>query len=818
MHTPLRLACQLSIWILLTALAGAAPLSSSANVANASTEGGRVIVLGFDGADSRHVARMMEAGELPNLARLAEKGTFAPLRSTNPAESAAGWAALNTGLQPAKNGVPSFFGRDFFEGGSFDGQPRANAFHMRTESRSTEEMEIPGLLGFLAGKSPMTLAAMGGLAVFVIFLLVFLGLLRTKGPLGVLLALILGAVGAWGAHRCAGYAPAEIPKVTRNLIEADGFWKPAAEHGVRSIVLDAALAFDRPSVEGARVLAGLGLPDARGDIGEWFVYTTKETEFGLWPEGSDSGTGSGQIFKVSWQENRIEAKVPGPLRFGSQEPLESELASIEKQKADPNIGWKKSRELNTRQAEIEDVLEAYNKGGNEARVTVDLAIEKLDDGRVRVTMGGTSHEIAEREWSGWFPLEFGINPLLSAHAVTRVSVLSMDDPFTLFVSTLDIDPSHPHFWQPISQPQGFAGEIAEWIGEPYETVGWACLTNQIKDKELPIDTFLQDIEFTMGWREAMTYSALARDDWEILFSVFSTPDRVQHMTYKYADSKHPLHEPEEAAREIDYFGKTTRLADVIDETYRQVDRVVGKVMDEFMRPEDTLMLCADHGFTSFRRQVDVNNFLAENGWLVLKDDLNSTRRRMLANSVDWSRTQAYALGLGMVFVNLKGREPLGIVEPSDARALLEQIRDKALELQDPEGIDGPTPAIRDVVISEDAFEGPFADRCSDLMLGFEEYYRVAWDTAGGKLDLREADTDSGGIEILPDAIFEDNTNNWCGDHASVSPHIVTGIFFSSRPVVVPEAGVEVTHIAPTVLDLAGVPIPADYDQAPLARP
>jgi predicted AlkP superfamily phosphohydrolase/phosphomutase len=348
-------------------------------------------------------------------------------------------------------------------------------------------------------------------------------------------------------------------------------------------------------------------------------------------------------------------------------------------------------------------------------------------------------------------------------------------------------------------------------------VGWACLTNEIKDKELPIDTFLQDIEFTMGWREQMTEAALKRDDWEVLFSVFSTPDRVQHMTFKYADPLHPLHEPEEAARVVSYFGKSIPLSEVIDETYRQVDRVVGEVMAK-LKLEDTLMLCADHGFTSFRRQVDVNNWLAENGWLHLQSDLTSRKGRYLHNSIDWTRTQAYSLGLGMVFLNLKGREPKGIVEPAEARAILEAIRERALQLEDPDGVDGPTRAIRDAVLAEDSFAGPYVDRCADLMLGFEEFYRVAWDTAGGKLDLREQDDpDTGRKTVVPDSIFEDNTNNWCGDHASVSPDIVTGIFFSSRPVVVPDGGVNVTHLAPTVLDLVGVPIPGDYDEAALVR-
>ncbi len=782
--------------------------------------GGRVIVLGFDGADARTVQRMMDAGELPNLKRLASQGTFAPLRSTNPAESAAGWAAINTGLGPARNGIPSFFGRRLSER---SGLPQTDAFHMKSVTRPTGEMELPGMLGLLGGRDPLVVAGIAGGAICLAFLAVFLGLLRLRARLGIPLAVVFGGLGGWGAHRATGYVPSAIPKVTKNLIEADGFWKPAAENGVRSIVLDAALAFDRPGTDGARVLSGLGLPDCRGDVGEWFVYTTDELELGIWPEGSSSGTGSGQTFKVTWRDGkRIEARIPGPLLFWEQDRLKSELADIQAQLDDRDVGWEKSQGLREREADLTRELERFDTNlgsANEGRATADLLVERIDGERVRVTIGEESQELGAGQWSDWYHVSFEISPLVSVHAVTRARVLQLEPTFELYVNTLDIDPERPPFWQPISQPTTFSGELAEWTGDPYETVGWACMTNQIKDKKLPIEVFLEDIEFTEQWREDLTYAALARDDWELLFSVFSTPDRVQHMMYKYFDDKHPKHDPVEAAREITFFGETTTLGQVIPAIYRQVDRIVGKVMDEYMRPDDTLLLCADHGFSSFRREMNVNNWLAEKGYLAIKDDLTSTKNDSLDQAVDWSRTKAYSLGLGMIFVNQKGREAKGIVEPSDARALLESIRNDFLEATDAAGDGGAVRVGHDAVILADAFEGPYMDRCADMMLGLAENYRVSWSTAGGKIDLEQKKDSAGtpaGIGL--DDVYKDNTNNWCGDHASVSPEIVKGIFFSSRPLVVPDTGVNVTHVAPTALALLDVNVPADrFDDPPLAE-
>jgi hypothetical protein len=125
----------------------------------------------------------------------------------------------------------------------------------------------------------------------------------------------------------------------------------------------------------------------------------------------------------------------------------------------------------------------------------------------------------------------------------------------------------------------------------------------------------------------------------------------------------------------------------------------------------------------------------------------------------------------------------------------------------------------DVVILADAFQGPYLERCADMMIGVAEYYRVSWETAGGKIDLQTIKAADGGVDTIGlDDVFKNNNNNWCGDHASVSPEIVQGIFFSSRPLAVPAGGVNVTHVAPTVLDLLGLIPPADWDELPLARP
>src|SRR6185503_8430442 len=191
---------------------------------------------------------------------------------------------------------------------------------------------------------------------------------------------------------------------------------------------------------------------------------------------------------------------------------------------------------------------------------------------------------------------------------------------------------HPPFWQPISSPFEFSAELAKDCGL-YETYGWPTLTMPFKDEKIAPEVLLEDVEFTEGWRMKLTDERLARNDWRCLMSVFSTTDRVQHMTYQFHDEKHPLHDAAAAAREMTFFGERIKLSDAIPAIYRQMDHIIGDVLGK-LRPEDTLFVISDHGFQTFRRQVHLNNWLAEQGYLVTKPLTKENRNGLVF--VDWS--------------------------------------------------------------------------------------------------------------------------------------------------------------------------------------
>jgi len=655
------------------ASASAAPVAMSRSRASAApAEDQRLIILGFDGGDGRTVEEMMDAGELPNLQRLRSEGTFARLSTTAPAESPTCWASLNTGQNPGKTGVSGFVKRNHGRSG-----PSAGFGHLVSEDKAIGEFEhVP-----LPVLDPVASAAAFGGVVLVVFLIVFGVLLKMRWALAGVLSLLLACAGSWAGFHFQGYLPSEIPRYT-NPNAARNFWDYAADAGVSSIVLDAAQAFDQDSPEGARVLAGLGVPDSRGGIGDWFIYTDDDLVLKRPPEGERSST-AGTKFRVDWRDGEIRTFLYGPVNFWEKDRIQQELDRLEERQNDPNLGYKESIALRERQDQLEDDLRPY-RGGNEGRVTVDLVVEKLGSDRAAVEIDGQRQELAVGEWSDFYHLTFEINTLIKVKAVTRVKLVSLEQPFELFVNTLDIDPASPPFWQSISEPHDFAPELVKTSAGTFETYGWACATMPFKDGEVSPETLLEDIEFTMQWRERVTYAQLKRDDWKLFMSVFSTPDRVQHMTYQYYDEEHPLHDPAVANREMTFFGETIKLKEAVPAIYRQVDRIVGKVMNEHLGPNDTLLICADHGFQSFRRQVSVNNWLHDHGYLAVKSGLEKSDGGDMRKYVDWSNTKAYGMGLGFIYVNEKGRETHGIVPPSEKAALLAQIQADLLASKDPE--------------------------------------------------------------------------------------------------------------------------------------
>jgi predicted AlkP superfamily phosphohydrolase/phosphomutase len=233
-------------------------------------------------------------------------------------------------------------------------------------------------------------------------------------------------------------------------------------------------------------------------------------------------------------------------------------------------------------------------------------------------------------------------------------------------------------------------------------------------------------------------------------------------------------------------------AHTIEDLYQRMDQLVGLAL-QHVDEQTVIFVLSDHGFCSFRRGINLNSWLRDNGYLALQEGATESGRYF--KGVDWNRTRAYTLGLGGLYLNLKGREAQGIVKPgAEAEALKQELIQKLSNLKDEER---NALGIQNVYASSALYRGPYLAEAPDLIVGYCEGYRTSWDAAVGK---------------VTSTVFEDNCKAWSGDH-SVDPVLVPGVLFSNRKIDAPDPGIE--DMAPTVLQLFGVDRPAWMEGRPV---
>jgi len=812
-----------------------APANEPARAASTAQGSSRFIVLGFDGADCRLTTKFLEEGQLPNLAKLRESGSFYPLRTTNPAQSPVSWAAFNTGLGPEHTNIYDFVCRL-----NEDRSAPADA-HGRKPKLPKPLPQIA--LAYPAPESsdpflPRPLRSdawpfvVGGsmAAVFI----VFLGLLRfgAKFPWkAASLISVLLAGGSWFAlDRVSSWIPRELP-VPKSEKRGTDFWHFLDKAGVSTLglVVPLTFPFKEEELANTKMLAGLGVPDARQSWGDWFVLTEDAQKAETITKGSQMG-GEGIVLERDPSRDRGRAKaykatIEGPTNFWLKDKLDARAKEINDRMATGQTTRDENLSLS---AEL-DAIRQQQKNGLRAEVLMEARVS--EDGK-RVAIELDHHEItrpdgddlAAGDWSPRVRASFQLNPLLRLQTLVTFRVLSIQ-PLEIFLKPLNLDPRTPPPQGALSVPREFSKELAtsKVVGD-FETLGWACMTNALNDAVIDEETFLQDVERVCEQHEKLLFDRLERNDWRFFFEVFGVTDRVQHLMFRHIDPQHPKHNPAEAAREVTFFGKRMPVKETIVEIYRQMDRIVGEVVRRSASDGKTaLMVVSDHGFSSFRRGVWINNWLQQNGYLAISPqalELDAMRMNDLFDSkkllagVDWSQTRAYSLGLGKIFLNVKDREPNGIVEEKDREALEREIAQKLEQSLDPKT---GKPFIKKAYLAREIYPGherndlgaENRDNAEDIVIGFAEGYRVSWGTALGGIRtevISKEDPSQGSRVAQP---FEDNVDRWSGDHCSVDPSLVTGIFFSTLRYKPPtdEPTPDVRHCAPTILQYFGVPVP-----------
>ncbi len=387
-------------------------------------------------------------------------------------------------------------------------------------------------------------------------------------------------------------------------------------------------------------------------------------------------------------------------------------------------------------------------------------------------IAGERYPLRVGEYTPWVNVVFRAGPGVKAHGICRFLLTQTEPDVNLYVTPINIDPENPAL--PISHPSYYSAYLAKLLGA-FATVGMAEDTWALNEGAIDEDAFLEQAYLIHQEREAMFFNALEKLKHGVAACVFDSSDRIQHMFYRYLEGR-----------------ASGRHAGTIEEMYARMDDLVGRAM-KYVDQDTAFFVLSDHGFGSFRRGVNLNTWLLENGYLALKDGL--TTAGPYFKGVDWSRTRAYTLGLAGLYLNLKGREAEGIVAPgAEAEKLKAELIARLTGLRDPET--GEV-AIQRVYATNQIYRGPYLEEAPDLIIGYSNGYRISWDAAQGKVTGK---------------VIEDNAKAWSGDHC-VDPVLVPGVLFSNRKIDADDPGIE--DMAPTALALFGLPKPAYMEGKPI---
>ena len=216
--------------------------------------------------------------------------------------------------------------------------------------------------------------------------------------------------------------------------------------------------------------------------------------------------------------------------------------------------------------------------------------------------------------------------------------------------------------------------------------------------ELGYDTTKSNVELIKNF--------IKNKEWDLIFSVIQISDRLNHIFWRFLDENHRRYEP------------NSPYSSVLKDYLKYVDKKLGEIL-ALLDDDTTIIILSDHGMLSMHNRINLSDWLIKESYLVLKEPV-SEKIKLDKSMIDWTKTKVFAIGAyeGQLFINLKGREPEGIVTVSEYDSLVEELKSK-LELI--RGDDGSKLNTKIFTKKED-FQGSHNSHAPDILVYFDNLH------------------------------------------------------------------------------------------------
>jgi predicted AlkP superfamily phosphohydrolase/phosphomutase len=518
------------------------------------------------------------------------------------------------------------------------------------------------------------------------------------------------------------------------------WWDVLVDAGVDVEVYRIPGNFPTPESE-AKVLGGMGTTDLRGGFGTYTLYTDTVLE-------KDNPKGDVEVVTVHDLDLDGTPETMTSTLRGPPDQFHLEPGQIP-------------------------------SGSDYLTTGLTLHIDSQTDTAV-ISVGDQNALVEQGEWSDWIEVNYDLLPMgvMPVTGTVRFYARQLRPQLQLYASPVNISPGAPIM--PITSPEDFVTEVYESIG-PFYTQGMPEEQDALKDGVFDDDDYLKQVALVQEDNGRMADLALDRfAPGDATFVYYSDIDLQSHMLWRHKDPKYP-----DAPKHPAFEAVAARShGEDIEGFYRDVDRALGDLRKRL--PEDTLLIVmSDHGFQPYTREVHLNAWLRNNGYLVMKEGKHTGQ--IVLDDVDWSKTRAYGIGFNGLYLNLTGREAEGIVDASEADTLMDEIAEKLSAMTDGEAA---TQVVLRVDRASVIYSGPRKNEGPDLVIGYNRGFGCS---------------DQSTLGEITEAVIEDNTSRWSGNHL-MAPEVVPGVILINRKV--SKDGHDLTDVTATILSHYGIaPLP-----------